>query len=190
MTKKNQITIVKDLQNKKLLITRNFEAPLEHVWKAWTERELLDQWWAPKPWKAETKKMEFKVGGYWLYAMVGPDQSKHWSKSDYTSIVLHKSFEGFDYFCDENGNKNVDLPSMNWKNEFHLTETGTKVIVEVTFAKESDIKTIIEMGFEAGFTSALENLDHYFEEQFKLRNQMKTSSAARTSTYLNFPGTT
>lgn len=57
--------IVKDLANKSLVITRDFSAPVAKVWKAWTESKLLDQWWAPKPWKTETKSMDFRNGGYW-----------------------------------------------------------------------------------------------------------------------------
>ncbi len=49
---KNETIISKDLANKKLHITRHFTAPIEKVWKAWTESELLDKWWAPRPWKA------------------------------------------------------------------------------------------------------------------------------------------
>ncbi len=37
-----------------MLITREFSASQAEVWKAWTESHLLDQWWAPKPWKAVT----------------------------------------------------------------------------------------------------------------------------------------
>ena len=157
---------------------------------AWTESELLDQWWAPKPWKAETKSLNFKEGGFWLYAMVGPDGSKHWSKVSYNKIDFQKSFQATDCFCDENGNKNPDFPGMDWKNEFQPTETGTTVIVEISFTSEADVKKIIEMGFEEGFTSALANLEQYLSAQFKLKNQLKTNNMARTSTYLNFPGNT
>ena len=66
-----QTTISKDAANKKLIVVREFDAPLEEVWKAWTEKDLLDQWWAPKPWKAKTKTMDFREGGIWLYSMVG-----------------------------------------------------------------------------------------------------------------------
>ena len=82
MTVNSKMQIEKDLDNKKMTITRSFDAPVSDVWRAWTESELLDQWWAPKPWKAETKSMDFRVGGYWLYAMVGPDNTKHWAKAD------------------------------------------------------------------------------------------------------------
>jgi uncharacterized protein YndB with AHSA1/START domain len=48
-----QTTISKDAANRKLVIAREFAAPLEKVWKAWTEKEILDLWWAPKPWRAK-----------------------------------------------------------------------------------------------------------------------------------------
>jgi uncharacterized protein YndB with AHSA1/START domain len=164
MATKNQLQISKDLPNKKITITRHFDAAPEQVWRAWTESDLLDQWWAPKPWRAETKTMDFKEGGYWLYAMVGPDDSKMWARVDFKSINPNKSFEAADCFCDENGNANDAFPTMHWKNEFHASGGGTKVVVEITFNKEADLEKIIEMGFEAGFTAALSNLDELLEQ--------------------------
>ena len=162
MITNKQTIISKDLGNKKLIIVREFDAPLAQVWKAQTESNLLDMWWAPKPWKAKTKTMDFREGGFWLYCMVGPDGTESWARADYKTIVTHKSFIAIDSFCDENGNKNLDFPSMHWKNEFSETDTGTKVEVEITFSTEADIEKILEMGFEAGFTSALGNLDELF----------------------------
>ena len=190
MTDTNKLQIVKDLPNKKVIVTRHFDATPEQVWRAWTESELLDLWWAPQPWRAETKTMDFKVGGYWLYAMVGPDNSKIWGRVDFTRIDTNKSFEVNNAFSDENGNINKDFPTMHWKNEFLATETGTKVIVEIAFAKEADLKTIMDMGFETGFTAALGNLDHYLSTRFKIRKELKTNNNARVTTYLNFPGKT
>jgi hypothetical protein len=76
----------KDIPNKQLTVVRDFEAPVDLVWKAWTESEILDQWWAPKPWKAETKVMDFKVGGRWLYCMVSPNAEQHWCRVDFRAI--------------------------------------------------------------------------------------------------------
>lgn len=190
MASNNQPQIVKDVKNKKITVTRAFDAESDLVWDAWTQSELLDQWWAPKPWKAETKSMSFRNGGSWLYAMVGPDGSKHWSKVDYSNIQPKKSFEAEDAFCDEKGVKNPDMPSMQWKNRFVGKGDSTEVIVEISFSSEADISRIIEMGFETGFTMALENLDQYLAAQFKLRQQLRPATGARVSNYLNFPGTT
>ena len=151
--------ISKDLGNKKLVVVREFDAPLERVWKAWTESSLLDQWWAPKPWKAITKSMDFSEGGTWLYYMQGPQGEKHYCRADFKTIDAPKSFSVVDAFCDENGNPTAELPGMHWKNEFSETDTGTKVEVEISFASEEDLNKIVEMGFKEGFTAAHGNLD-------------------------------
>ena len=54
---------VVDKDNKTVTIEREFLANRDLVWSAWTEPEILDQWWAPKPYVSKTKAMEFKVGG-------------------------------------------------------------------------------------------------------------------------------
>jgi uncharacterized protein YndB with AHSA1/START domain len=67
-------------------VKREFNASLANVWSAWTEAEILDQWWAPAPWKARTKSMEFKEGGRRLYAMVGPQGEEHWAIADFDAF--------------------------------------------------------------------------------------------------------
>lgn len=155
----------KDATNKKLSVEREFDAPVEQVWKAWTESNLLDQWWAPKPWKAVTKSMDFRDGGVWLYYMQGPEGERHYCRVDYHTIVPNKSFTGLDAFCDENGNPSTEAPSMHWKVVFTPAGTGTKVGVEVTFKSEEDMETIIKMGFKEGFAAAHDNLDELLANQ-------------------------
>lgn len=155
----NTTSVNKDVANKRITVVREFDAPVEQVWKAWTQQELLDNWWAPKPWKAKTKKMDFRPGGYWLYAMIGPQGEEHWARVDFNTIEQNRMFTAEDYFSDENGNRSNDMPGMKWRNSFTSTGSGTKVTVEITFASEQDMNKILEMGFEEGFTSALGNLD-------------------------------
>ncbi|PWU01152.1 MAG: ATPase [Bacteroidetes bacterium] len=159
MTQQNQTTYTKDPSNKKLFVSREFEADVEKVWRAWTEPALMDQWWAPKPWRAETKSMDFREGGKWLYAMIGPDGTKAYCIVNYESIKPQKSFIGFDAFCDENGIINNDFPTMHWKVTFNPIEDGTRVDVEITFKSEADLEKILEMGFKEGFAMAHNNLD-------------------------------
>jgi uncharacterized protein YndB with AHSA1/START domain len=154
-----QTEISRDFKNKKVQVVREFDASLEEVWRAWTESELLDLWWAPKPWKARTKYMDFREGGYWLYAMEGPEGEETWCREDYKTIVTPKFFTAVDGFCDENGVLTPDFPQMFWTNEFSQTDTGTRVDIEVRFDSEADLQKIVEMGFEEGFTAALGNLD-------------------------------
>ena len=67
-----------DKQTKTVSITKEFDAELRLVWDAYTKPELLDQWWAPKPWTSRTKAMEFEVGGRRFYAMVSPEGAERW----------------------------------------------------------------------------------------------------------------
>jgi len=156
----------KDPENKRILVKREFNAPPEEVWKAWTNSEILDQWWAPKPWKARTKSMDFREGGSWLYAMVGPDGTESLARADYEKIVPFKSFTGMDSFVDDKGNINTELPSMHWKCIFEPSGRGTVVNIEITFRNEADIEKIIELGFKEGFEAALGNLDEILEKQY------------------------
>jgi uncharacterized protein YndB with AHSA1/START domain len=154
-----------DASNKKLLVERVFDAPVETVWQAWTQPELLDKWWAPKPWKANTVSMDFREGGKWFYYMEGPDGSRHYCKVDYKSIVPNNSFTGYDGFADEKGNTLTDPPGMDWKCIFKAEGDTTKVEIEVTFATEDDMKKIVEMGFKEGFAMAHTNLDEILAKQ-------------------------
>ena len=151
-----------DRKNKKISVKREFAAPLSKVWAAWTESELLDQWWAPKPWQSQTKSMDFRVGGHWLYAMVGPDGTKQWARANYQSIRPLKSFSAQDAFCDEDGNIDHSFPLAVWTNEFSETQDSTLVSIEIKYAEISDLEKIIEMGFKEGFTAGLDNLDELF----------------------------
>ena len=158
---KNEAVFSKDIANKKMNVVRKFDAPLSRVWKAWTEAEMLDQWWAPKPFKAETKTMDFREGGQWLYCMAGPAGERHWCRVDYATIVTNKNFTGSSMFCDEDGNVNTAMPKMHWNNNFSEAAGCTIVNIDITFDKVEDMETIIAMGFQGGFTMGLNNLDEY-----------------------------
>lgn len=148
-----------DKENKKIFVKREFAAPLTKVWAAWTDSKLLDQWWAPKPWQAQTKSMDFREGGSWIYAMVGPDGTTHWSRADFHSITPYISYTGEDAFCDENGTIDHNLPKSVWSNEFQETGDSTTVFIAITYHEVSDLEKILEMGFKEGLSSAMENLD-------------------------------
>jgi uncharacterized protein YndB with AHSA1/START domain len=131
-----------DKDNKKIVVDRGFAAPVDKVWKAWTDSEILDKWWAPKPWRSETKSMEFKEGGTWLYAMVGPEEEKHWARFDYDKIDPVKSYTGRDAFCDEQGNINKDFGRVEWTNNFSEEDGKTNVHVTLSFERLEDIDRI------------------------------------------------
>lgn len=152
--------IVKDYVGKRIIVEKVFASNRRRVWKAWTTVSDLEKWWGPKEWPASSKSFDFKVGGHWHYYMTGPDGTKAWGRIDYTVIKEFELFEGIDFFTDESGIKNTELPSTLWSVKFlDVGEDKSKVIVESRYATEEDLRKIVDMGFEAGFTSSLENLD-------------------------------
>ncbi|QHL88986.1 hypothetical protein GU926_16730 [Nibribacter ruber] len=179
-----------DKANKLIQVERSFNAPNDLVWAAWTESDILDQWWAPKPYVAVTKSMDFREGGRWHYYMQGPEGDKHYCLFDYQSITPLSYFSGTDAFCDENAVPNPSMPSVQWENRFSPEGESTLVHVQMRFEKLEDLETIIQMGFKEGFTAGLENLDQYIAAQFYLRKQNKPDNKARVTAYLNFPGNT
>ena len=160
---KHQANFTKAANGKELIVTRVFDAPVEKVWKAWTVPQILDQWWAPGPWKNETKSLDFRPGGLWLYSMVGPNGDRHYCRVEFKAVDPQRSFKADSMFCDENGTPNNSLPVMHWHTIFSATATGSKIDVTIGFDKEADLKTIVEMGFEAGFSMGLSNLDAVLE---------------------------
>lgn len=148
-------------ENSTVNVTREFAANLSLVWQAWTTPEILDLWWAPKPWKTETVSMDFREGGMWLYYMQGPEGDRHYCKNDYQTINVEKSYSAMDAFCDEKGVTNEDFPRTIWTNSFTENEETTTVNIVAKYDSLEDLEKIIAMGFKEGFTMAMENLDDY-----------------------------
>ncbi len=148
-----------DKHNNTITIIREYDAPLEKVWKAWTTSEMLDKWWGPKPWRAITKSLDFREGGHWHYSMNGPEGEVQWGKFDYLTIEPNESFTGKDGFSDENGTLDTTLPQNHW--ELRMSQTGNTVMVDMllTFEKAEDIDTYIDMGFKEGITQTLDQLE-------------------------------
>src|SRR5262250_2031077 len=101
---------------KTVSVIREFAAELALVWDAFTKPEILDQWWAPKPWTSKTKYMDFKVGGRRFYAMVSPEGQEHWAIQKYTSISPKTNFKFLNAFADKDENPN--LPGSDWDLNF------------------------------------------------------------------------
>ena len=146
-------------EKKTITVKRAFAANRLLVWDAFTKSELLDQWWAPEPWKARTKSMDFKEGGSRFYAMVGPNGEEHWAVINYKTIEKPDRFTAIDAFTDARGELNKELPGMHWEVNFSDHHDQTMVEIVITFDDLTALETIIKMGFQVGFTMALQGLD-------------------------------
>lgn len=56
-----------------LIISRLVRAPRDMLWRAWTDPQLLKEWWCPKPWTTEVLAFNLRPGGAFHTFMRGPD---------------------------------------------------------------------------------------------------------------------
>jgi len=156
----NYFVFEPDLVAKKIHVSREFSAPIEKVWKAWTEADLLDKWVAPKPWTAVTKIMDFTIGGIWLYAMVGTEGQKHWVYAEFTAIESGSGFSSIGRFCDGDGNPVMEAPKSYRDTKFSSIDSNkSRVDMVITFEDESTIKMFVDGGFKEGTIITLGQLD-------------------------------
>jgi len=86
-----------------LEITRIFDAPRELVWKAWTDPEIVTKWWGPKGFTSPACKIDFRVGGQYLYCMRSPDGWEGWSGGEYCEIIVPEKIVSVLFYADQNG---------------------------------------------------------------------------------------
>jgi uncharacterized protein YndB with AHSA1/START domain len=149
-----------DKATKTIFITREFAADLDLVWDAFTKVEILDQWYAPKPYRARTKEMDFREGGRWLYAMVSPENTERYSLVEFIKIQPKSSFSTRNSFSDENGNSINNAFSLV-KNSFKAGEGKTTVYVEKVFDNLATLEMMATNGFKEGTAAGFNNLDQY-----------------------------
>lgn len=160
----SEITFNKDSENG-IFVMKVYKADVSTLWDYFTKSELLDQWWAPKPWQCETEKMDFRENGTWLYAMKGPTGEKHFGVVGYGEIMPHRSIASTDAFADDKGMVRTDLPQTSWLIGFTGIDEGTKMTFNLSFNSAEEMKRIIEMGFEEGFKMGLNQLEDLLYEK-------------------------
>jgi uncharacterized protein YndB with AHSA1/START domain len=148
------------MKNNLLFVNREFAAALPLVWDAFTKQEILDQWWAPKPWVSKTKTMNFEVGGRRFYAMVSPEGQEHWSIQEFTSIDPKSNFKIHSSFADKDENIDTEMPASDWDLNFKEQNGTTKVSIKIKHKDLADLEKMIEMGFQGGFTMTLNYLEN------------------------------
>ena len=83
-------------QTFEVIITRVFDAPIEEVWKAWSDSSYVTRWWGPTGFTSPSAEMDFRVGGASLVCMRAPaeyggqDMYHTWT---YTRIDPHERIE-------------------------------------------------------------------------------------------------
>ncbi len=110
-----------------IVLTRDFDAPRETVFRAWTDPAWLARWWAPAGFTTPHIEVDLRVGGRFHYCMRSPDGSDYWGVGMYREIVPPERIVYVDSFADEEGHP--VSPARYDVGADHPDET----IVEVTF---------------------------------------------------------
>jgi uncharacterized protein YndB with AHSA1/START domain len=105
------------------VITRTFDAPRDRLWKAWTERDRLRQWFTPKGFKMTTATLDLRPGGMFHYCMRLADGKEMWGKFVYRVINAPERIGVVNAFSNEAGGLARHPMSPIWPREMLSTFT-------------------------------------------------------------------
>ena len=152
-------------ETERMVITRIFDAPRELVWKAWTDPKYVMQWWGPKGFTAPVCKMDFRVGGKFLWCMKGPDgEVVGWNGGEYFEIVEHEKIVYSMYFADAEGNKldpaqyGIELEAMDDAHDVVLFEDFGDGQTKLTLIGSEPMQNAIESGQLEGWKETLDKV--------------------------------
>jgi uncharacterized protein YndB with AHSA1/START domain len=111
-----------------ITITREFDAPRELVWKAWTDPDLFARWWGPKNFTAPSIKMDVRVGGTYHWSMRNEqDGQEYWTTGTFREVDPPAKLAYTDSFADADGNK---VPGSHYGMDNVPMETDVTVTLE------------------------------------------------------------
>ena len=122
-------------KKKDLVVTRVFDAPLEQVWKAWSDPEYVMQWWGPEGFTSPLARMDFREGGTSLVCMRSPEGQDLYNTWTYRKIVPMQRIEFILSFTNKDGRK-VDPVEVGLPPDLPQSVRNT-----VTFKAVGDDKT-------------------------------------------------
>lgn len=137
------------------------------MWQAWTDKQILDKWWAPKPWTSETKNMELVEGGKRIYSMTGSNGEKQCSMEEFTAIKPNENLKFKDCFCENEQVKDSPMPQSEWDVKFQDEGQFSKVNITIQHQNPEDLDKDMEMGFKEGFEMCFQDLDEVLENKKK-----------------------
>src|SRR4051812_18501118 len=145
---------------KQIEVTRTFNAPINIVWKVWTDPELVKRWWGPKFFSSPLARIDFREGGKSLVSMLAPEEmgGQQWySIWEYVTIIPLKTIQFIQSLSDKDGIKTdptkVGMPAdfpQDIRTEVTFREPGNSQ-TEMTVTEYADfgsISNFAQMGLE------------------------------------------
>jgi len=139
--------------DEQILITREFDAPKDLVYKAFTTPELVERWWTAKRGEMTTCEIDLRVGGKWRYVMQTPDGSEVGFHGEYREIVPNERIVSTEVYEGMPDGEAVDTVT------FTELDGRTTLTILVQHTGKADRDAHIESGMEAGLQDALDLLE-------------------------------
>jgi uncharacterized protein YndB with AHSA1/START domain len=155
-SRKATLTLPTDEQ---ILITREFDAPRELVYEAWTNPELVKRWWHANRGTTELIESDLRVGGRWRYVMVADDGMQVAFHGEYRELVPNERvvttevYEGLPEGVSEEEGSTVNTVT------FAEADGRTTVTLLIRAANKTSRDAIIASGMESGLQDALDLLE-------------------------------
>jgi uncharacterized protein YndB with AHSA1/START domain len=142
--------------DRELSLTRLIDAPPEKVYRAWTEPELLKQWFAPQPWTTPHATLDVRPGGGNLIVMKGPDGQEFPNRGVYLEVVENERLVFTDAYNESW--EPAQKPFMTVILTFEDEGGKTRYTARVRHWTVADRETHEKMGFHAGWAQCADQL--------------------------------
>lgn len=144
--------------NRELVLTRIINAPREKVFQAWTDPELLKQWFAPKPWTTPVAQLDVRPGGASLIVMRGPDGNEFPNRGIYLEVIKNERLVFTDAYT--KAWEPSEKPFMTAVLTFEDAGAGkTKYTARVLHWTVADREAHEKMGFHQGWGQCASQLE-------------------------------
>jgi len=141
---------------RELVIIRVFDAPRERVFKAWTDANLLAQWWGPKGFTNPVCEVDPKPGGALRIVMRAPDGAEYPMKGVFREIVPPSRLVFTNIAVDKDGHPIIEgLTTVTFADE----GGKTKLTLQTRGVAVVDYAAAYLQGMEAGWAQSLEKLE-------------------------------
>ena len=142
--------------NNDLIITRNFTASRENIFKVWTKSRHLIHWWGLKGFSMPSHKMDIHPGGIYRCDLKDKNGKDHWVRGVYKEMI-EPSHLAFTHAWEENGEL---TPETLVTVELYEDEGQSRMVFH-----QAGFSTLEERdNHEEGWTSSFDRLDQYLRE--------------------------
>ncbi|MFS0866096.1 SRPBCC domain-containing protein [Microbacterium sp. 179-B 1A2 NHS] len=156
--------ITTDAEALTMTVTADAAAPVDRLWRAFTEPRQLERFWGPPGWPADFTAFDFAVGGYAQYAMTSPKGERSRGSWEFLSIDDGRSFEVIDRFVDADGAPMDGFPQMRMTFAFASTDAGSRLTNTTYFSTADALEEVVAMGAIDGSRMALAQLDAVLQD--------------------------